>query len=578
MRQTVLDRLRTSHKAFANSREGAWLGVVGADNPAAELEKFGDGATYNDAHVAFTGPIESNPSGTVVVCGSVVLDNAPALRSCLHMPQAGHGALLAELFGRHGAEAIKHARGMYGVAVWEPVRKRLSLLRDAVGTRNIYYAVNGKTAWFSSKLQALRRCPIVSSELSLPALRNYLTCAYVPGAETMWRDVHEVRPGSAVTLPGGGMQTIWQPGEGEWDRSEPLECAAARLRPLLEDAVQACLPEKSPVGVFLSGGLDSSLVTAIAARFAEGPVHTYAIHFGEEYRNELAFSSMVASHCGTRHRIIELPGKEIRDNIVESIAALDDPIGDPLTTPNLILGRVAAQDVNVILNGEGGDPCFGGPKNLPMLLHELYGETGRERAYLRAYQKCYDDLPELLTPDVHAQLHRCEPQEALFEPYLSPESGMAHYLNRLMLMNTLFKGADNILTKVNNLTTANHLLGRSPLFDRRIVEASFSIPPEYKQAGAVEKAILKRAVADLLPEAILLRPKSGMLVPVQGWFRKDLRRMARGMLMSRRARIRPYINQSLVKEWLAYRGSLWPRHGVKLWLLLTLEIWLRSNE
>ena len=113
---------------------------------------------------------------------------------------------------------------------------------------------------------------------------------------------------------------------------------------------------------------------------------------------------------------------------------------------------------------------------------------------------------------------------------------------------------------------------------RRVVEASFDIPPAYKLEGANEKAVLKRAVADLLPESILTRPKSGMLVPVQGWFQRDLRRMARGLLLSRGARTRPYLNPGVVREWLAYRDNLWPRHGVKLWLLLTLEIWLRVHE
>jgi asparagine synthase (glutamine-hydrolysing) len=134
------------------------------------------------------------------------------------------------------------------------------------------------------------------------------------------------------------------------------------------------------------------------------------------------------------------------------------------------------------------------------------------------------------------------------------------------------------LTKVNNLTAANDLLGRSPLFDRRIIAASLSVPPELKLEGAEEKAILKRAVADLLPEAIVSRPKSGMLVPVQAWFRRDLRRFATGMLLDRRARTRPYLNRDIVREWSEYRGSLWPRYGVKLWLLLSLEVWLRVHE
>jgi asparagine synthase (glutamine-hydrolysing) len=232
----------------------------------------------------------------------------------------------------------------------------------------------------------------------------------------------------------------------------------------------------------------------------------------------------------------------------------------------------------VILNGEGGDPCFGGPKNTPMLLNELYGlEGSREAAYLRSYQKCYDDLPRLLTPDVQHALQEAPPQEVLLAPFLENRA-MRHFLNRLMHINIRLKGADHILTKVNNLTAANDLLGRSPLFDRRIIAASLSVPPELKLEGAEEKAILKRAVADLLPEAIVSRPKSGMLVPVQAWFRRDLRRFATGMLLDRRARTRPYLNRDIVREWSEYRGSLWPRYGVKLWLLLSLEVWLRVHE
>jgi asparagine synthase (glutamine-hydrolysing) len=213
-----------------------------------------------------------------------------------------------------------------------------------------------------------------------------------------------------------------------------------------------------------------------------------------------------------------------------------------------------------------------------MLLHTLYDPAGRrEAAYLRAFQKCYDDLPRLLAPEVQRALAKAPPQEALLTPFLT-DPGIRHFLNRLMALNVRFKGADHILTKVNNLTAANGLLGRSPLFDRRVVEASFTIPPEYKLAGSVEKAVLKRAAADLLPESILTRPKSGMLVPVQRWFQRDLKRFARGMLLSRQARVGAYLNREMIAEWLAYRGSLWARHGVKLWLLLSLEVWLRAQE
>ena len=147
-----------------------------------------------------------------------------------------------------------------------------------------------------------------------------------------------------------------------------------------------------------------------------------------------------------------------------------------------------------------------------------------------------------------------------------------------MALNIKFKGADHILTKVNNLTQAAGLQGLSPLFDQRLVDLSMQIPPEYKLSGVQEKAVLKQAVVDLLPAEILYRPKSGMMVPVQLGFSQYWRREAKALLLNRKAAIAPYLNQSIIRNWLGYRGDPWQRYGVKLWLLVSLEIWLQVNQ
>jgi asparagine synthase (glutamine-hydrolysing) len=265
------------------------------------------------------------------------------------------------------------------------------------------------------------------------------------------------------------------------------------------------------------------------------------------------------------------------NNLPITIANLDDPIGDPLTVPNYLLGKLAAEKVEVILNGEGGDPCFGGPKNKPMLLNSIYGFLQEEQqdivsSYLSSFQKCFGDLSKLLKPDIWEFVQK---QPYVFESDLNSD---ADYLNRLMLLNIKFKGADHILTKVNNMTRANNLIGLSPLFDQRIVELSLEIPPKYKLSGADEKAVLKQAVADLLPETILTRPKSGMMVPVNFWFRKIWQRRTKNLLLSKKAAIAPYLNQDLIKDWLNYQGDTWRRYGIKLWLLVSLEIWLQVNR
>jgi asparagine synthase (glutamine-hydrolysing) len=336
----------------------------------------------------------------------------------------------------------------------------------------------------------------------------------------------------------------------------------------------------------LSGGIDSSLVVAIARRLHAPPVRTFSIAFGGEHRNELPFSSLVAAHTGTEHRIVELSPGVIAAHLDDTIARMDKPNGDPLTVPNALLFREMSAHGAVVLNGEGGDPCFGGPKNIPMLLAELYGDAdgdgdggardpayARERAYLRAHAKCYDDLAAMLTKDAYAAA--CTPP---LEHDLAPwfrDPARPSFVGTLMAINVRFKGGHHILPKVDALSAPFGVLARSPLFSRPIVELAFRIPPTLKLAGAVEKYLLKEAVRDLLPAEIVDRPKSGMLVPVEGWFQGPLAAEARARVLDGLAAL-PLFRRPMLEQLLAgKRLGLRPRRGVKLWLLITLEAHLR---
>lgn len=466
-------------------------------------------------------------------------------------------------------------QGMFAFVVWDDLSQSLLLVRDRVGARTLYYSTTGNTRWIAPRLQTLKAKLLPS--IDLIALRDYLCCAFVPGERTMWEGIREVRPGTIVNLPSNETIPYWQLEERITDAGQTLDWHAQRLRSLLDEVVAKSLPCGEDVGCYLSGGLDSSLVAALAKKLHSHPVHTYSIHFGSATPNELEFSSLVAAHCQTEHHIIEITPSQMWDLHAEAIGCLDDPIGDPLTVPNLVLGREAKQSVNVILNGEGGDPCFGGPKNQPMLLTNLYQSADPTSApdlvaaYLASYQKCSPDLPRLLRPEVWNSVKNAP---SVFEPELF---GAGSYLNRLMFINTKFKGADHILTKVSNLTRACGLEGRSPLFDQRVVEQSLTIPPEYKLSGATEKAVLKAAVQDVLPDVILQRPKSGMMVPVQYWFRKVWPKQAHALLLHRKARVREFLNAEVMADWLNYRGDTWSRYGVKLWLLVSLELWLQEH-
>jgi asparagine synthase (glutamine-hydrolysing) len=529
-----------------------------------------DSATWRDERIVVTDvSVAISPSGRYVVTGDVWLSERAKLLQLRDDKYRTDLELIAIAWEEWGVATFDRLVGVFGLAVWDRERQELYLGRDRAGARTVYYTTTGATRWISSNLREL--APYRSDRLDEIALRDYLCCAFVPGDRTMWQDIRELRPGSWLNL-GSGDGVDWQIHEQEHNSERSLADWGEKLQGLLTQVTQECLPPDEAVGVFLSGGLDSSLITALAAKLHSAPVHTYSIHFGQKLANELEFSSLVANHCQTEHHILEIPLQQMWQRLPETMAILDDPIGDPLTVPNLLLGRLARQDVRIVLNGEGGDPCFGGPKNQPMMIHSLYGNHQDSlAAYLQSFQKCAGDLPQLLKPDVW---ERVKSEPSVFEPDLNSE---ANYLNRLMALNIKFKGADQIMTKVSNLTQAAGLQGRSPLFDSRVIDFSMQVPPTYKLSGTIEKAVLKQAAAGLLPSSIIHRPKSGMMVPVQIGFRDYWNRQAQGLLLSRRAKIAPYLNDAPIRDWLKYQGDPWGRYGVKLWLLSSLEYWLQAN-
>ena len=515
-----------------------------------------------------------SPQGDYGVVGDIWLSNSVRLLQQVGIaPRDWRGtdqALVALLWERWGQDCLDYLEGVFGLAIWHQPSQRLWLVRDRVGGRTLYYTTVGSSCWIAPRLRTLR--PHHSADLDLVALRDYLGCAFVPGERTLWQQVRELRPGTVLQLPDGQPEPYWQPQEEITHPQHSLAWHAQQLRSRLDQVVQDYLPTNEPVGVYLSGGLDSSCITALTAKFHPHPVHTYSIHFGADCPNELEFSDLVAQHCHTQHHILEITPEQMWGQLPITMAQLDDPIGDPLTVPNYLLAQLAKESVTIILNGEGGDPCFGGPKNQPMLLNQLYGSPDNNpnlvSAYLNSFKKCAADLPRLLNPEIWDSV---KTTPSVFEADLFSS---AQYLNRLMGLNIKFKGADHILTKVNNLTRAAGLEGRSPLFDQRIVQMAMETPPEYKVAGNQEKAVLKQAVADILPGAIIQRPKSGMMVPVQFWFRHYWQRQTKALLLSKKSAISPYLNQAIIRDWIEYRGDTWNRYGVKLWLLVSLEYWL----
>jgi asparagine synthase (glutamine-hydrolysing) len=540
------------------------------------------GARLVDGPGWASGPVEVH--GRRVV-GEVTLHEPDEVRARLRAagepvdPAVGDLELLARAYLRFGGAGLRAAEGMFTMALTGP--DGLELVRDHVGARTAYHA-RTPHGWVAASALAALRPALPAWRTDLAAVATFLTFAYLPGPQTMVEGVVEAAPGRVTRLGDDGsvrVEPFWEPVE-RIEAGVPVEQHVADLRAELERATAVRLPPGAPVAVTLSGGIDSSLVTALAAKLHTHPTRTYSISFGDELPNELAYSGLVAAHCGTAHRVLRVSGRQVAGRLAETVALLDNPVGDPLTVPNLLLAEAVAGDgMAVSLNGEGGDPVFGGPKNLPMLIFEWHrsdtSPDARTLAYLRSYRKCGEDLPRLLTPRALAAAAAGPPLTGIVAPYL--HGPMSSALNRLLHVNLRTKGAHHILPKVERLTAARGVQARSPLFDSRVIDLAFRVPPRLKLAGTEEKWVLKQAVADLLPDTIVRRPKSGMRVPVQQWLRGPLRDLAGDALLSRAAADRGLLRRDAVRAWLDGRGSVHPRHGAKLWLVLTLELWLRAH-
>lgn len=511
--------------------------------------------------------------------GEITIYNRDKLKKYLNSDGNSDGELLLELYAKDGITAFNRIEGMFAATIYDG--ENLISVRDAIGKCTLFYTQTKDAFAVSSSLKSLRKWSELYVKLNLSAVASFLTFAYLPGAETLLENVFELLPAHALKIfPDGKRELInyYEPLE-KIDETKSVERHVRELRQTLENSMLEKLPENdAEIGVFLSGGIDSSLVTALAANARPGKVRTYSISFGKENPSETAYAGLVAAHCRTTHKVLSFSGKQIAKYLAETVTLLDCPVGDPLTVPNFLLAKAASEDgLQMIFNGEGGDPCFGGPKNLPMMIFALQQEKKHSLAtiYLSSYRKNFDDLPFLLTPEFQTELQNMPEMERFVQPFLENPQ-MDSYLNRLLYVNIRTKLAHHILPKVERLTSFWKLAGHSPLADKSIVDCAFTIPSELKLRGTIEKWILKEAVRDLLPSTIIDRPKSGMRVPVQNWLNGALRELSNELLFGKKARSRGLFQEKTIRNWLKGEGLIYARQGGKLWLLLTLELWLQT--
>jgi asparagine synthase (glutamine-hydrolysing) len=566
-------------------------------------------------------PPVTNEDGTVGAVLNGEIYNFLELRD--QLLHAGHSftshgdtEVIAHLAEDHDAVALaRKLDGMFAFAVWDRRRELLVLGRDRVGKKPLYYWSGGGAFVFASEIKGVLAHSAVPCELDERALSAYLTFGYVPTPHTFFDGIKSVPPGHTLTVEPGReprLERYWQLEIPGVDGAQVaaldlgLEEAAVEVRSHLERAIRRRLISDVPLGAFLSGGIDSSAIVALMAGVMGEPVKTFTIGFEDrDGFDERPFASAVAKRFGTEHH-----EEVVRPEAVELVERLvwhhDQPFGDSSAIPTYLLSEVARRHVTVAVSGDGGDELFGGYERFaaglavePLLrvpafartagkrlmatlpADALHGHVGRvqrfaatvEEGMPSAYLGWISYVSEpwrrrlLGAPDDWARVDYARQWRA---------SAGARPLDRLLALNIETYLLDDLLVKVDRMSMAHGLEVRSPFLDTALLEFAVRLAPALKVRGLSLKRVLKRAVADLLPDDILSRPKRGFGVPLDRWFREDLESYTAAML-GPTARVRQHLRGTELDAMLAEHNARVRNHGYALWTLLTLELFLRRH-
>ncbi len=497
-------------------------------------------------------------------------------------PVSSPAAALGQMLAR-GAQGLTDVDGAFAAARWEAAAERLTLARDPFGIRSLYYAVHGGALYFASELKQLLAVPDLPVELDAAVVHKYLTFSFVPGEELPIRGVRRLLPGHILTWTGAVAQSAaYFALEEEVDPAlgEQAE-AVRRTRRVWRQSIERRLHGEEEVGLYLSGGLDSAAVAVALAR-SKTAVRAYSLDFGDK-SVEKPQAIEVARSLDIPLTLVAVGGQDISPILLDLVWKLDLPFGDPVTGPQFLLGRSARQDgLTAVFNGEGGDQLFGGWTTKPMIAAELYsglyGDESREEAYLHSYHRFYGHEDELYTPAFRAEVGGPGQRRAVLHPHLHSDHASS-FLTRVRLADLGLKGSFNIAARAERMGSAWGLDVRMPLFDRKLAELSFRMPPAMKLRGATEKYVLKLAMQKFLPREIVWRPKSGMRVPITDWVLGPLADQVEELVGPRSLAARGLFRGELVSR--LRSGQVDPgegrrrRIGERLWTLLMLEAWLR---
>ena len=518
---------------------------------------------------------------------------------------ASHGdtEVIAHLYEQHGLDFAVRLRGMFAVAIWDAAERRLVLARDRFGIKPLYYRHEQGELRFASELRALPR-----GEIDLDALEAYLAFNFVPAPHSIFREVRKLPPGYLL---------VWQDGEVRMERfarplpveageqrSEPAGELIEELRARMRDSVRAHLVSDVPVGVFLSGGVDSSLLAALAAQESSERLRTFTIGFEERSFDETAVARKVAERYGTdHHELVLRPEPEF---LVRTLAEVfDEPFADSSALPTYLVSELASHEVKVCLSGEGGDELFGGyytysadllaprigplariarpfaellPSSNARVSFDYKAKRFTRGAHLPPLER-HHAWKEIFSPELRSELRG---RRSGFDPvdvYRArfDETGEAELLARLQDVDLGVPLVDDLLVKTDRSSMAHSLEARVPFLDTIVTDLALALPRRLKVSGLDKKILLRRAAEPLLPREVVHGRKRGFSIPAAAWLRGELQPLAREVLspanLRRQGFFAPEVVSRLIDRHIARKEDL----SRQLWGVIAFTLWYEGH-
>jgi len=500
------------------------------------------------------------------------------------------------LYLDRGTAAIEELDGMFGLAIWDDRTRTLILGRDRAGEKPLFYARAGSEVVFASELQCLLQHPSISRTLDRDAIADYLALGYIPEPRTPFAEIRRVPAGTFMRLTENGEEMIRY-----WDPLtfgiEPIDAreAVREAERLIENAVTKQVMSDVPVGVFISGGLDSSLLATLASRvIGVDKVHTFSAQFAEESYDESGDAAVLAKMMHTRYVPVRVDEETLREALVNVTTRVAEPLADPAILPTFLLARTAHEHVKVILSGEGADELFGGyPTYLGHKVAPLYDALPSfVRSALRRLAFALPSSGKKVTLEFLLKRFVTDAERPWVERHLRwfgtglgvprPErSSVGNLASRdplvgAMLLDYTSYLRDNLLVKVDRATMLSSVEARAPYLDRDLTAFALSLPPNLRVRRLTTKWVLKKAAEKWLPRDVIYRRKRGLSVPIAGWINRGLKNEVDRLLEPSRLRKQELVDADRVATLLAEHRANRANHAKALWAVVMLQYWIEN--